>query len=136
MILLVRISFILFFIFLSACSLFDSDAGKIKTLVNKHWSAGTHIISWDQKNEDGDRVSTGKYKAKVKCSNYSSSASFSISSSAEHVPLSTCSPESTGELPAQYSITTSSDNYARGDTVCIIVSSPEQTKVELWIEEK
>jgi hypothetical protein len=42
-------------------TIFNSSGQKIKTLVNRYYSAGQHQIQWDGRNDAGEKVASGVY---------------------------------------------------------------------------
>ena len=110
----------------------NSDSDRIITLIDSNLNVGMHSFLWDQHDNDGDFVGTGKYSAKIASGSFTSSAEFSISSSAESVPV---PPDSSAiKFATSNSLQTNSDTYAIGDTICIYFPIAEASHTELWIE--
>ncbi|MEO0096258.1 MAG: FlgD immunoglobulin-like domain containing protein [candidate division WOR-3 bacterium] len=59
-------------------TIYDKTGKAVKTLVNKHKSAGVHKVIWDGKDEEGTRVANGVYFVKASCGKYTCSSVLTV----------------------------------------------------------
>jgi len=135
-------------LFSLSCSLSENDSQEILTLVDGFKPAGTHVVLWDQHNDEGSQTGAGSYKAKLRSSGKTYSVSFRISAAPEQIHAaasrsladqSNGSPNSIVDsivvtIPMKYSISTNLDTYFLDDTIRVTYQMPKAAKARVWIE--
>jgi len=51
-------------------AVYNSIGGRIRTIFNKFQNRGTHIITWDGRDDSGDKIQSGLYFLRIEAGNY------------------------------------------------------------------